>query len=90
MAFDNPLLPSMRPMGSREFLEPENRAGGDTSTDADRATAVRAEQAGSHGDHDHHVNGALRFVQLTPPGPARSIVPGTGITQMPPGSHAGL
>ena len=32
----------------------------------------------------------LRFVQLTPPGSACSIVLGTGITQMPPGSQKGV
>jgi len=32
----------------------------------------------------------LRFVQLTPPGSACSVVLGTGITQMPPGSQQGL
>jgi hypothetical protein len=38
----------------------------------------------------HQVNDALRFVQLTPPGSACSIVLGTGITQMPPGSQKGV
>ncbi|WP_187352095.1 VOC family protein [Allosaccharopolyspora coralli] len=32
----------------------------------------------------------LRFVQLTPPGSACSIVLGTGITEMAPGSQQGL
>ena len=32
----------------------------------------------------------LRFVQLTPPGSACSIVIGTGITEMSPGSQTGL
>ena len=32
----------------------------------------------------------LRFVQLTPPGSACSIVIGVGITDMPPGSQKGL
>jgi len=32
----------------------------------------------------------LRFVQLTPPGSACSIVLGTGVTQMPPGSQQGV
>jgi hypothetical protein len=41
-------------------------------------------------DHDHHVNDALRFAQLTPPGSACSIVPGTGITEMPPGAQGGM
>ena len=58
-------------------------------TDVDRAKAVRVEQAGST-DHDHQVNDALRFVQLTPPGSACSIVLGTGITEMPPSSQGGV
>ncbi|MEP7024776.1 MAG: hypothetical protein ABJB47_13455, partial [Actinomycetota bacterium] len=41
-------------------------------------------------DHDYQVNENLRFVQLTPPGSACSIVMGTGITKMPPGSQQGL
>jgi hypothetical protein len=36
------------------------------------------------------VNEALRFVQLTPPGSACSIVMGTGITEMAPGSQKGV
>jgi predicted enzyme related to lactoylglutathione lyase len=59
-------------------------------TDVDRAKAFYMEQAGFHADHDHQVNDALRFVQLTPPGSACSIVLGTGITQMPPGSQKGV
>ncbi|MDT4989535.1 MAG: hypothetical protein QOI74_3629, partial [Micromonosporaceae bacterium] len=39
---------------------------------------------------DHQVNDALRFVQLTPPGSACSIVLGTGITEMAPGSQRGV
>jgi uncharacterized glyoxalase superfamily protein PhnB len=41
-------------------------------------------------DHDHQVNDALRFVQLTPPGSACSIAIGTGITNKAPGSISGL
>ena len=59
-------------------------------TDVDRAKAFYVEQVGFHADHDHQVNDALRFVQLTPPGSACSIVLGTGITQMPPGSQKGV
>jgi len=47
------------------------------------------EQAGAT-DHDHQVNDALRFVQLTLPGSACSIVLGTGITEMPPSSQGGV
>ena len=59
-------------------------------TNVDRAKAFYVEQVGFHADHDHRVNDALRFVQLTPPGSACSVVLGTGITEMPPGSHKGI
>jgi catechol 2,3-dioxygenase-like lactoylglutathione lyase family enzyme len=59
-------------------------------TDVDRAKAFYVDQVGFNADHDHQVNEALRFVQLTPPGSACSIVMGTGITQMPPGSQKGV
>ncbi len=35
-------------------------------TDVDRAKAFHVEQVRFHSDHDHQVNDALRFVQLTP------------------------
>ncbi len=59
-------------------------------TDVDRAKAFYVEQVGFHADHDHQVNPELRFVQLTPPGSACSIVIGTGRTKMQPGSQQGL
>jgi catechol 2,3-dioxygenase-like lactoylglutathione lyase family enzyme len=59
-------------------------------TDVDRAKAFYVEQVGFHADHDHQVTPELRFVQLTPPGSACSIVMGTGITKMPPGSQQGV
>jgi catechol 2,3-dioxygenase-like lactoylglutathione lyase family enzyme len=59
-------------------------------TDVDRAKAFYAEQVGFHADHDYQVNDNLRFVQLTPPGSACSIVLGTGITEMAPGSQRGV
>jgi predicted enzyme related to lactoylglutathione lyase len=59
-------------------------------TDVDRAKAFYVDQVGFNADHDHQVNENLRFVQLTPPGSACSIVLGTGITQMPPGSQKGV
>ena len=59
-------------------------------TDVDRAKAFYVEQAGFHADHDYQVSDVLRFVQLTPPGSACSIVLGTGVTQMPPGSQKGV
>jgi predicted enzyme related to lactoylglutathione lyase len=59
-------------------------------TDVDRAKAFYVDQVGFNADHDHKVTGDLRFVQLTPPGSACSIVIGTGITKMAPGSQQGL
>jgi predicted enzyme related to lactoylglutathione lyase len=59
-------------------------------TDVDRAKAFYVDQVGFNADHDYQVSEALRFVQLTPPGSACSIVMGTGITQMPPGSQKGV
>ena len=59
-------------------------------SDVDRAKAFYTEKIGFHADHDYQVKDDLRFVQLTPPGSACSIVIGVGITDMPPGSQKGL
>ena len=59
-------------------------------TDVDRAKAFYSDQVGFNADHDFPVSDGLRFVQLTPPGSACSIVIGLGITDMPPGSQKGL
>ena len=59
-------------------------------TDVDRAKAFYVDQVGFNADHDHKVSDSLRFVQLTPPGSGCSIVIGTGITDMTPGSQKGL
>jgi predicted enzyme related to lactoylglutathione lyase len=59
-------------------------------TDVDRAKAFYVEQVGFNADHDVQVNDQLRFVQLTPPGSACSVMMGTGITKMEPGSQQGL
>lgn len=59
-------------------------------SDVDRAKAFYTEKLGFHADHDQQVNEKLRFVQLTPPGSACSIVIGVGITTMQPGSIEGL
>ena len=59
-------------------------------TDVDRAKDFYVNQVGFSADHDHQVNDALRFVQLTPPGSACSVVMGTGITEMAPGSQKGV
>ena len=59
-------------------------------TNVDRAKDFYVNQVGFSADHDHQVNDALRFVQLTPPGSACSVVLGTGITDMAPGSQRGV
>jgi predicted enzyme related to lactoylglutathione lyase len=55
-------------------------------TDVDRAKAFY-EKVGFNADHDHRIHEGLRFVQLTPPGSACSIVLGLGITDMAPGTQ---
>jgi catechol 2,3-dioxygenase-like lactoylglutathione lyase family enzyme len=59
-------------------------------TDVDRAKAFYVDQVGFNADHDHRVSDDLRFVQLTPPGSACSVVLGTGVTEMAPGSQKGV
>jgi catechol 2,3-dioxygenase-like lactoylglutathione lyase family enzyme len=59
-------------------------------SDVDRAKAFYVDQVGFNADHDHRVSENLRFVQLTPPGSACSIVLGEGVTEMAPGSQKGL
>jgi catechol 2,3-dioxygenase-like lactoylglutathione lyase family enzyme len=59
-------------------------------SDVDRAIHFYRDQVGFVLDHDHQVDGGIRFVQLTPPGSACSIVLGTGITEMVPGSQKGV
>ena len=59
-------------------------------SDVDRAKAFYTENAGFNADHDHRVSDEIRFVQLTPPGSACSIVLGEGHTEMAPGSLQGL
>jgi predicted enzyme related to lactoylglutathione lyase len=59
-------------------------------SDVDRAKAFYVDNVGFNADHDHRVSDELRFVQLTPPGSACSIVMGVGITEMAPGSQKGL
>ena len=58
--------------------------------DVDRAKAFYVERAGFDLDHDVQVNPETRVVQLTPPGSSCSIVIGTGMTTMAPGSVEGL
>ncbi len=59
-------------------------------TDVDRAKSFYVDQLGFVADHDHKVSPELRFVQLTPPGSACSVVMGVGITEMAPGSQKGI
>jgi catechol 2,3-dioxygenase-like lactoylglutathione lyase family enzyme len=59
-------------------------------SDVDRAKAFYTEKVGFNADHDHTVEGGIRFVQLTPPGSACSIALGTGLVDTPPGSLKGL
>ncbi len=59
-------------------------------TDVDRAKDFYVDKVGFNADHDYQVTDELRFVQLTPPGSACSIVIGTGITNMAPGFQDGL
>lgn len=61
--------------------------------DVDRAKAFYVEQIGFNADFDTRASDTTRFVQLTPPGSACSIVIGTGmgeISEMKPGSLKGL
>jgi catechol 2,3-dioxygenase-like lactoylglutathione lyase family enzyme len=55
-------------------------------TDVDRAKEFYVERIGFNADHDHKVSDEIRFVQLTAPGSACSIVLGLGVTGMEPGS----
>lgn len=59
-------------------------------TDVDRAIKFYVDQVGFSLDHDIPVSDNVRFVQLTPPGSACSIVLGKGITEMKPGTQLGL
>ena len=59
-------------------------------TDVEQAKRFYSEQVGFVVDHDTKVNDKMRIVQLTPPGSGCSIVVGTGIVDMPPGSVKGL
>jgi catechol 2,3-dioxygenase-like lactoylglutathione lyase family enzyme len=58
-------------------------------TDVDRAKSFYVD-AGFEADHDHQFSDEIRFVQLTPPGSACSIVIGTGVTKAAPGSTEGM
>src|SRR6185369_7115736 len=59
-------------------------------SDTDRAKKFYTDQVGFNADHDHKVHEGLRFVQLTPPGSACSIVIGEGTSKMAAGTQKGL
>ena len=57
-------------------------------SDVDRAIEFYTVRVGFNLDFDARVNDKLRFVQLTPPGSACSLVMGEGTTdEMKPGSQ---
>ena len=56
----------------------------------DRAKEFYGRQLGFAVDHDSAFGDELRIVQLTPPGSGCSIVVGSGLTDMAPGSLDGL
>jgi catechol 2,3-dioxygenase-like lactoylglutathione lyase family enzyme len=58
--------------------------------DVDRAKEFYSERMGFEVDHDTSPAEGVRVVQLTPPGSACSIVIGTGVAPMEPGSIKGL
>jgi catechol 2,3-dioxygenase-like lactoylglutathione lyase family enzyme len=58
--------------------------------DVDRSKSFYTEKLGFVLDHDVEYIPGMRVVQLTPPGSAASIVVGTGMTSMTPGSLEGL
>lgn len=59
-------------------------------SDIDRAKEFYVDKVGFDPDHDYTVTETLRFVQLTPPGSACSIVLDKGMTSMAPGSLEGI
>ena len=59
-------------------------------SDVDRAKEFYAGSMGFDVDHDSYPAEGMRVVQLTPPGSGCSIVIGTGVAPMEPGSVKGL
>jgi catechol 2,3-dioxygenase-like lactoylglutathione lyase family enzyme len=58
--------------------------------DVDRAKAFYVDRVGFGADHDTQISDTMRVVQLTPRGSSCSIVIGTGLNTMAPGSVEGL
>ena len=56
-------------------------------SDVDASKAFYVDQVGFNPDFDERVDESLRFVQLTPPGSACSVVIGPGTTDMVPGTQ---
>jgi catechol 2,3-dioxygenase-like lactoylglutathione lyase family enzyme len=59
-------------------------------TDVDRAKSFYVDRVGFHDDYDIRLSDTMRFIQLTPPGSACSILIGDGMTEMTPGSLRGV
>jgi catechol 2,3-dioxygenase-like lactoylglutathione lyase family enzyme len=59
-------------------------------SDVDRAKDFYTEKLGFNADHDTRASEEMRIVQLTPRGSGCSIVIGTGLSAMEPGSLDGL
>jgi predicted enzyme related to lactoylglutathione lyase len=59
-------------------------------SDVDRAIDFYHKKLNFSLDHDIPVSDDTRFVQLTPPGSACSILLGNGVTEMSPGTQLGL
>src|SRR5262245_41899254 len=58
--------------------------------DVERAKRFYSGQVGFVVDHDTRISDEMRIVQLTPPGSGCSIVVGSGLVDMAPGSLKGL
>ena len=56
-------------------------------SDVDASKEFYVNQVGFNADHDERIDESLRFVQLTPPGSACSVVIGPGTTDMVPGTQ---
>ncbi len=59
-------------------------------TDADRAIAFYVDRVGFVLDHDVRVDDTVRFIQVTPPGSACSILLDSFTGAMAPGTQRGL
>lgn len=59
-------------------------------SDVERAKRFYHDQVGFAVDHDTRAGETIHIVQLTPPGSGCSVVIGTGIAEMTPGSLQGL